>query len=92
MKIEDWEQSNFLRYGNSFVLVSRPQLFKRWINLCPVDSAIDIPNTYPLANLYLSSGSHYPSFEKPGLWTLPLPQIYVLDIVYSRRMSNLGRK
>ena len=52
MKIEDWEQSNFLRYGNSFVLVSKPQLFKRWINLCPVDNAIDIPNTYPLGNYF----------------------------------------
>ena len=30
------------------VLSTRAQLFKRWINLYPVDSAIATPNSYPL--------------------------------------------
>ena len=96
MKIEDWEQSNFLRYGNSFVLVSKPQLFKRWINLCPVDNAIDIPNTYALGNyfhpvdrtihLLKNRGSgHYHCLKFTFLTSFN----YSLD---SRRMSNLRRK
>ena len=34
--------------GYQFYQPGRAQLFKRWINLYPVDSAIATPNTYPL--------------------------------------------
>ena len=43
------------------VLSTRAQLFKRWINLYPVDSAIATPNTYPLDS-DLSDGYLYPVF------------------------------
>ena len=43
------------------VLSTRAQLFKRWINLYPVDSAIATPNTYPLDS-DLSDGYLYPMF------------------------------
>ena len=34
-----------------------------WINLFPVDEAIDFPNTYPLDS-NLSGGLQYPTFEQ----------------------------
>ena len=42
-----------------------PQLFKRWINLYPVDNTIGVPNTYPLDS-DLSGGECYLTFEQPG--------------------------
>ena len=37
----------------------------RWINLYPLNSAIDFRNTYPLDS-DLFGGQRYPRFEQPG--------------------------
>ena len=45
-----------------------------WINLFPVDEAIDFPNTYPLDS-NLSGGLQYPTFEQPE------PVVYMYEWV-----------
>ena len=48
------------------VLSTRAQLFKRWINLYPVDSAIASPNTYPLDGSDLSDGRSIQRLNNQG--------------------------
>lgn len=76
-------KSNFVKMGFAVTimytvhqapLVQKVDNSIHWINLFPVDEAIDFPNTYPLDS-YLSGGLQYPTFEQPE------PVVYMYEWV-----------
>ena len=69
------------------VLSTRAQLFKRWINLYPVDSAIATPNTYPLESDLLQRLNNHGQVSscktgKNVMTSSPSKKVIVLYIPY----------